>query len=451
MIHHALASVSSPIPRKLCFVGMSLLAAGSVFASIGHSLWDTIRLTIVAIGFVWLFRRLEPVSSIQRTLFLLGVLPLVFVYLRAGFVAELPPWAMVICGPIATALLIGALLKPAQSFCLDLLRNNALTVGISFCAVAVFFIVVRSHDYFVDASFLVGILELIFLFSAILLFTRSVEQQDLRVACWLGISSLVASSVVAWCMVGIAYHRSFKGESYFDAGQYEEATREIFALGNNFEYLEYEPLSPTGWIREVREGIEDTGTLRQWLTLAQLSMTFGDLNQEAEAYQSAHLLDPANDYLRAQYARCLFDLGHRTQALSEIEGILTEDPDSEYGYVFQALAYTRVGDLEKARKALVRACETGLSICQIGAPENGQDQVIRYSMSDISPFESKSEIGLTTLYHVVRLLESIGISVLYPPMHIGATNIFSPVDLDLLSTVDYSRQEFLRVSGSKRF
>ena len=349
----------------------------------------------------------------------------------------------------ATALLIGALLKPTHSFWPEIPRDNALIVGISSLAAAVFFTFVRSHDYLVDVSFLVGIIELIFLFFAIFLFAWSAQQKELRVACWLGVSSLVASSVVAWCIVGMAFHKSFKGESYFDAGHYEEATREVLALGNQFRYLEYEPLTPTGWIRKIRDKIEDTGTLHQWLTLAQLSMAFNDLNQEAEAYRSAHLLDPANDYLRAQYARCLFDLGHRTQALSEIEGILTEGPNSEYGYVFQALAYTRVGDLEKARRALGRACETGWSICQIGALENGQNQVIRYSMSDISPFGSESEIRSTTLYHVVRLLESVGISVLYPPMHIGATKFTSPVDLDLLSrSVEYSRQEFLRVSGS---
>jgi tetratricopeptide (TPR) repeat protein len=260
-------------------------------------------------------------------------------------------------------------------------------------------------------------------------------------------SSLVASSVIAWSMVGIAFQSSFKGLSHFDAGHYEDAAREVRALGNHFRYLEYEPLTPSGWIRNIREKIADTGTIHQWITLAQLSMTFNDLNQEAEAYRSAHLLDPANDYLRAQYVRCLFDLGHRTQALEEIEYILTEDSDSN-AHVFQALAHTRMGDLEEARKALVRACETGWSLCQIGALEIGHDKVIRYSMSDI-PFASELEIGRTTLYHVVRLLESIGISVLYPPMHIGSTNISSPVDLDLLSrSVDYSRQEFLRVSGS---
>jgi hypothetical protein len=146
---------------------MLIVAAGSVFASIGHALWDTIHLTIVAIGFAWLFRRLERVSSTQHTLFLLGVLPLLFVYLRAEFVAELPPWAMVICGPLATALIIGALLNPEHVCCREIIWRKASIVAISSVAAAVLFASVRSPDFAPEESFLLGIMELICLFFAI--------------------------------------------------------------------------------------------------------------------------------------------------------------------------------------------------------------------------------------------------------------------------------------------
>jgi hypothetical protein len=60
MIHHTHASIASPSSRKLRFVGMLIVAAGWVFASIGHALHARGEMELIQ---RWLDREREKIGK----------------------------------------------------------------------------------------------------------------------------------------------------------------------------------------------------------------------------------------------------------------------------------------------------------------------------------------------------------------------------------------------------
>ena len=424
--------------RVLGLAAFSLLAFGAVLGSTGHSLWETLSLTIVAVGGLALVRR-RP----HNDLILWGVLPLLYVYLRAEFVAELPFWVIAITGVGPTILLLGVALTETRMVPGGLaklpvagLAGLAVLTGVALLA-----------EY--PTNLLSGLVtvELVVLYCATVAFARSTERRLLETAFGIGVLSLVGCMVISWSMVGVAYYHFRTGSALFQAGSFERARHEVLTLRDDYAYLDFESLSPSGWIRNVREDIESVATVEQWRTLADLSMVLGDLKQAGEAYRSAHVLDPQNVQLGENYAQCLFQLGYRRTAMSEFDKILQEYPNSLSTRVFRAIAQARMGDIPLAKESIERACETGWSICNIVNNQPG-GSVLRVNLEDLNPLTMDLQATGVDVYHVVRLLESVGISVLHPATEIGTTGVTSPVDIDLLSrSDDHSKREFLRVGG----
>ena len=436
------------VNTKLALAGFVLLSAGAVLGPARSSFAETVILTISAAGILWLFWKLRREESSSRYgIFCLGVLPLLFVCLRSKFVSTLPMWAMVVTGPVASALMIGAVVNVPTRIHAFLRWNFIPGVSIGLIALAIFWLSISLNKNSIN----VGILSMRTFELVIIFFTVTVlaaEKKICRSMSRVGILSLAACLLFAWVDFGRAIHRIQRGVELFHTGRLEEATRLVSKLRDEQGYLDFEPVSYAGWLRRIGDQLENSGTAHQWQTLADMSLNLGQYDKAAESYRKAHVLDPENFRLRLNYAQCLFELGYRTQALEEFEAIQTEYAKSESTHILVAIARTRMGDLTRARELFELACAAGWKMCDEAALEAEGNSIGHYFMSEVQPLGADAELtGGITLYDVARFLEAAGVPVFHPPVPVGIAGVTSPVDLHLLSSTGApSKRDFLRVS-----